>query len=421
MSGAELAERLEVDRRTVRRYVTMLQDLGVPVESESGRYGGYRLRPGFKLPPMMFTEEEALALSLGLLVARRLGLSEAAPAVEGALAKLDRVLPDRLRGRVQAVQGALAFTPWRGTNSPSDPATLLTLTSAAQFTQRVHLRYRGGDELTERDVDPYGVVHHQGRWYAVGWCHLRDNVRVFRLDRIVSLQALGESFARPLDFDCAAFLLHSFATIPYGWPIEVLLELPLSEAKRRVAPDTGTLEAVSGGVVLRAQADHLEWMARTLVQIGCPFRILHPPELRAAVREVAHKMRRYARRGERSSARDAQSSAKTMSPTRSTISAAVSSAAIAPGSSAPAPGMSAGAPATSAGAPATSARAPGASALAPASSAPAPAASAVALATSAPAPVEPAAPFESAFTPAEAAPPIEPTAPATPAAPVNVA
>src|ERR687888_2777391 len=259
MSGAELADRLEVDRRTVRRYVTMLQDLGVPVESESGRYGGYRIRPGYKLPPMMFTEEEALALSLGLLLARRLGVTEAAPAVEGALAKLDRVLPDRLRGRVQAIQGALAFTPWRGTTFPSDPAILLTLTSAAQFTRRVHVRYRGNDEeFTERDVDPYGVAHHQGRWYTVGWCHLRQDVRVFRLDRIVTLQPLDETFARPLDFDCAAFLLHSFATIPYGWPIEVLLELGLEDARRRIAPDAGTLEAKRGGVILRAQADHLE-------------------------------------------------------------------------------------------------------------------------------------------------------------------
>jgi predicted DNA-binding transcriptional regulator YafY len=109
LSGAELAERLEVDRRTVRRYVRTLQELGLPVESTAGRYGGYRLRRGYKLPPLMFNEEEALALALGLLVSRRMGLAEAAPAVEGALAKLDRVLPDRLRGRIQAVQGALAF------------------------------------------------------------------------------------------------------------------------------------------------------------------------------------------------------------------------------------------------------------------------------------------------------------------------
>ena len=139
-SGAELAERLEVDRRTVRRYVSTLQDLGVPVESEAGRYGGYRLRPGYKLPPMMFTEEEALALILGLLLSRRVGLVDAAPAVEGALAKIDRVLPDRLRGRVQAVQGALAFTPLRSTARASDPAVLLGLTRSRSWASKPWLR-----------------------------------------------------------------------------------------------------------------------------------------------------------------------------------------------------------------------------------------------------------------------------------------
>jgi len=314
MSGAELAERLEVDPRTVRRYVTMLQELGVPVESETGRYGGYRLRPGFKLPPMMFTEEEALALSLGLLVARRLGLAEAAPAVEGALAKLDRVLPDQLRGRVQAVQGALAFTPLRGTNRPSDPATLIALTTAAQATRRVHLRYRAGEDVTERDIDPYGVVHHAGRWYAVGWCHLRADVRMFRLDRIVNLEPRQDTFARPLDFDCAEYVLHSLATIPLGWAIEVLLELPIEEARQRIAPDTGTLESVRGGVVLRLQADHLDWVARLLIQVGCPFRVLQPPELRDALRGLAKQLRRYARRG------STQPIANTRSPGRTTTS-----------------------------------------------------------------------------------------------------
>ena len=163
LSGADLAERLEVDRRTVRRYVSSLQELGVPVESEPGRYGGYRLRPGYKLPPMMFTEEEALALILGLILSRRVGLADSAPAIEGALAKIDRVLPDRLRGRVQAVQGALAFTPLRDTFRASDPTTLLALTSAAQDSRRVWMRYRGVDEETERAIDPYGVVHHRGR------------------------------------------------------------------------------------------------------------------------------------------------------------------------------------------------------------------------------------------------------------------
>ena len=299
LSGADLAERLEVDRRTVRRYVRTLQDLGVPVESAVGRYGGYRIRPGYKLPPMMFTEEESLALILGLLLSRRIGLGAATPAVEGALAKLDRVLPDRLRGRVQAVQGALAFTPLRGPSSPADPTALLILTSAAQDTRRVWLRYEASDSTTERTVDPYGVVHHRGRWYMIGWCHLRDDVRMFRLDRLLALEPRDESFARPLDFDCAAYVLESLATMPWGWPIEVLLGLSLDEARQRIAPDLGTLHETRGGVILRTQADELDYMARLLVQIGCEFRILHPPELGDAVRRLARDLSRQARRAPR--------------------------------------------------------------------------------------------------------------------------
>jgi predicted DNA-binding transcriptional regulator YafY len=261
---------------------------------------------------MMFTEEEALAIVLGLLVSRRVGFGAAAPAVEGALSKIDRVLPDRLRGRVQAVQGALTFTPVRGDSHVPNAATLLTLTSAADASQRVWMRYQGTDDVTERAIDPYGVVHHHGRWYVVGWCHLRDDVRMFRLDRVLALEPRevneGPSNARPLDFDCVAYVLQSLATVPWGWPVEVLLELPLDEARRRVAPDLGTLEATTGGVLLRLQADPLDWVARELVQIGCPFRILHPPELRQAVRDLAREISRQARRAPRRPAPPARSS-----------------------------------------------------------------------------------------------------------------
>ncbi|MBV9582076.1 MAG: YafY family transcriptional regulator [Chloroflexi bacterium] len=298
LSGTELAERLDVDPRTVRRYISALQDLGVPVESESGRYGGYRLRPGYKLPPMMFNEEEALAVILGLLASRRAGLLDAAPAVEGALAKIDRVLPDRLRGRVQAVQGTLAFTPLRGGSAASNPGVLLEIGAAAQESRRVWLRYRGAEDVTERTIDPYGVVVHRGRWYAVGWCHLRRDVRLFRLDRIQAIEPRDESFSKPLDFDCVDYVLESLATFAWGWPVEVELELSLDEARRRIVPDMGTLEATRGGVVLRTQVEGLDFMARFLVQVDCGFRVVHPPELRDAVRQLAGQLRRYARRGE---------------------------------------------------------------------------------------------------------------------------
>ena len=121
LSGPELAARLEVNTRTVRRYITMLQDLGFPIEAERGRHGFYQLRPGFKLPPLMFTEEEALAMTLGLLAARRLGLTVTAPAVEGALAKIERVLPPMLLDRVRAVQETLSLTfPPASTQTTTD-------------------------------------------------------------------------------------------------------------------------------------------------------------------------------------------------------------------------------------------------------------------------------------------------------------
>src|ERR1700738_5733278 len=186
---------------------------------------------------MMFTEEEALALILGLLVSRRVGFGQTASAIEGALAKIDRALPDRLRGRVQAVQGALTFTPIRGVGRLPNPATLLPLTSAADANQRVWMRYRGATDETERAIDPYGVVHHRGRWYVVGWCHLRDDVRMFRLDRVLALEPRGgPSDQKPVDFDCVDFVLKSPATVPFGWPMEVVLEITIDEARRRSPP-----------------------------------------------------------------------------------------------------------------------------------------------------------------------------------------
>ena len=156
--------------------------------------------------------------------------------------------------------------------------------------------------MTEREIDPYGVVHHRGRWYVVGWCHLRQDVRMFRLDRIQQLQERDATFLKPLDFNCVDYVLQSLATISWGWPIEVLLELPITEARRRIAPDMGTLEETRGGVLLRTQADEFDYMARFLVQIDCPFRVLHPPELRDAVRKLARDLSRYARRHPRPAA-----------------------------------------------------------------------------------------------------------------------
>ena len=296
--GAALAARLEVDGRTVRRYVTMLQDLGVPIEAERGRHGAYRLRPGFKLPPLMFSDDEALAVTLGLLAAQRLGLAAAAPAVEGALAKIERVLPAALRERVQAVQDALVIDLPPPEALPAGE-TVVTLGTAAREGRRIQLRYRsaGADAETERRFDPYGLVYRTGRWYAVGWCHLRQDQRVFRLDRVLAAEPTEETFARPPGFDSLAAVLRALVTMPDTWATEVLLETTLEEARRRISPALATLEEEPGGALLRAQVGDLDWFARYLAGLPFPMTVRRPPQLRDALRRLAAEIAALAARG----------------------------------------------------------------------------------------------------------------------------
>jgi predicted DNA-binding transcriptional regulator YafY len=193
MSGSELARRLQVDARTVRRYVVTLEELGIPVTAERGRDGHYALVSGFKLPPMMFTNDEALAVAVGLQAARGLGVAEAHVAVTGALAKLERVMPAGLKRRVRGVGETVAIGLSRST-APGDNVALGTLCEAAQTETRVRMRYRSrpGEE-TERDFDAYGLAYRSGCWYVVGWCHLRRGLRSFRLDRVLSVRPVGAS------------------------------------------------------------------------------------------------------------------------------------------------------------------------------------------------------------------------------------
>lgn len=290
LSGPDLAARLEVDLRTVRRYVTMLQDLGIPVEAERGRYGGYRLRPGYKLPPLMFNDEEALAITLGLLAARRLGLAVAAPAVEGALAKVERVLPPAVRHRVAAVQETLVTDLTQAAASP-DSATVVALSAAAHDGHRVWLRYATArEEESERAFDPYGLVYLIGRWYAAGYCHLRHDMRIFRLDRVRGVEPREETFSRPPDFDSLAYVQETLAKMPGTWVVEVVLATDLETARHLVPPHVATLEASADGVVLRFCVDNLDWVARLLVGLGCPFSVREPPELRDVLHRLARQI-----------------------------------------------------------------------------------------------------------------------------------
>ena len=287
MSGIELAQRLEVDSRTVRRYVMMLQDMGIPVESKRGRYGAYHLRPGFKLPPLMFRDDEAFALTIGLIVARKLGLAVAAPAVESVLAKIERVLPLALQEHVRAVQDTLVFDFNPAQNAPSSDI-VTTLCMASLQKRRVLLRYQAWNgEATERGLDSYGLVCRSGFWYTVGYCHLRQDLRSFRLDRIISVTMHEETFVPPLDFDCLDFITRSLPMVPATWLVDVLLETTLAEAREMVSPSVAILEPEAQGVAFRTYVANLDWIAYVLAGLRCPFVIRNPPELRDAMHRLA--------------------------------------------------------------------------------------------------------------------------------------
>jgi predicted DNA-binding transcriptional regulator YafY len=296
----ELARRLEVGERTVRRYAAKLREMGIPVEAELGRYGAYYLRSGYRLPPMIFTDEEALGLALGLLAARHLGLAGVAPAVEGALAKLERVMSEALRGRVRALQETVSIAVTRP-RAPARSEALLTLAAAVGEQRRVRLRYSSGlSRETKREVDPYGVMHREGYWYAVGYCHLRKGMRLFRLDRVLEAEMLEETFARPAGLDSPGAVLSAVAnTHGDRWSVEVLLETRVEEVRGQL-PSVGlSLEQTEGGTLLRCSTWSLEWPARVLAGLDCSFVVRRPTELRDALEQRAEKLATLARRTER--------------------------------------------------------------------------------------------------------------------------
>lgn len=289
-SGAELAQALDIDRRTVRRYIAQLEALGVPLVASRGRDGGYGLVPGFKLPPMMFSNDEALALSLGLLMARGLGLAESAPAIASAQAKLERVMPAALRAQARAVDETVKIDANTRT-SLRDNRALSVLSTAARAQQRVRLHYRSaiGDDST-RDFDPYGLALRSGRWYVSGHCHLRQGLRSFRLDRITEVEPLPASFLRPAGFDALAHLVQSLANMPRSQHAEVLLHASMEDAQCCLFPELGTFEPTPEGTRLSVQVDDLDWLARELSRLPFSFRVISPDGLRDSLARHAQRL-----------------------------------------------------------------------------------------------------------------------------------
>lgn len=289
MSGSEIAQRLEVDPRTVRRYIVMLQDMGIPVEAERGPYGSYQLRRGHRIPPLIFTESKAIALTLGLLAIREFRFPVEVAAVESALAKTERVMPEKLLRQARALQETITFhfdfLPNRVENN-----FVAMLSSAVQQRKRVHLIYLSSQgDKTERDFDPYGIVFNEGFWYTAGYCHLRHDLRTFRLDRIGALEPREQNFDPPEEFDVLEHVLSSLFLRPGAEQVEVLMKTTLDHARQVTSPNLGTLEETEQGVIFRRAAIHLEWVAFFLMCLDFPVVVIQPEALRETLHQMAAK------------------------------------------------------------------------------------------------------------------------------------
>ncbi len=310
----ELADRLDVDERTVRRYVETLIDLDVPVESVRGRYGGYRLAAGFRMPPLMLSDDEALAVLLGLVAGQRVGLMTATgTASETAAAKIRRVLPERLGRRLDAVLGSVAFTARAGepTAAP-EAAVLLSIADAVSHHRPVSIRYTAADgRHSERAFHPYGLVAHSGRWYVTGVDPAIGEDRTLRLDRIAGARTLPGSFDPPDRLDPAERVLTGFATAPYRYEVTLRVQGTAEQIRTRLPASVAIVAEAESVSTADSKTEHwsrvdlrthqLDWLPAVLAGLDLPFIIERPDELRdlvvALASRLAHSARRRSPRG----------------------------------------------------------------------------------------------------------------------------
>jgi predicted DNA-binding transcriptional regulator YafY len=242
----------------------------------------------------MLTDAEAVALTLGLLAIREFRFPVEAAAVEGALAKAERVMPTPLLQQVRSLQDAITFR-FSAPPFTLDVDVVVTLSVAVEQRRRVHLHYRSGSsDTTQRDVDPYGIVFNDGTWYTAGYCHMRQDVRTFRLDRIIKAEPRDQTFERPEGFDVVGRVMGSLAHVAGAQDVEVVLATSLEHAQRIIPPNKGTLEAVPEGVLYRRTTSQLEWIAQMLLSLDVPAHVIKPLELRTLLRTIAERALRIA-------------------------------------------------------------------------------------------------------------------------------
>jgi predicted DNA-binding transcriptional regulator YafY len=298
--GTELADRLEVSPRTIRRDIDRLRTLGYPVESLTGPAGGYRLKAGTAMPPLLLDDEEAIAIAVGLRTAARASVTGIAETSLRALVKLEQVLPSHLRRRVRALQDATATLAMTGPQDDTvDPQSLTVMASACRDRERIRFRYRTRQgEQTRRDVEPHSIVNLGRRWYLVAWDRAREDWRTFRVDRVERPESTGVRFEQrvlPDRKDAATFVSENLSSAYQRYEARVLLHCPASHLKGRrwlqgqVEPiDDATCEYRTGD-------DNLSWLAMRVAMLGVDFEVREPPELVDTLKQLAERVDRAIR------------------------------------------------------------------------------------------------------------------------------
>ena len=287
--AADLADELGVSVRTLHRYFAMLDEMGIPIYAERGPCGGFSLVRGYKMPPLMFTPEEAAAISLGTSLVEELWGSLYRQAAHAALAKLEAVLPEQQRDEVRWARSAVVATGLTHPGLDAQAGRLENLRRAIREKQRVELLYLSSSKPApeNRKVDPYALAFRWGWWYVIGYCHRRQAVRMFRIDRIEELRLLKEVFQAPEGFDAHAFLANSFQNQPQ---VQATLKFTQEGAQAARLNSIGWSrmeEQADGSVVVSMAAHDLNWAACTVLAFGPIVEVLEPAELRQLVQAWA--------------------------------------------------------------------------------------------------------------------------------------
>lgn len=291
-TGEELAERLEVTTRTVRRDLTRLRDLGYPIEAVTGPYGGYRLGAGGHLPPLVLDDDEAVAVAVGLRAAAGGEGSGMEGAALSALTKLDRVLPPRLRERVNAVR-AVTVDLRRRDMPAVDADALVTLALACRRPERLKFAYSdAAGRPSDRFVEPYRLVFTDRRWYLVAYDKDRLAWRSFRVDRMGHLSPTGVPFTHTDPPDAAAFVSEGVAISVYDVVARVRLHCDEAWARSIVAPTVGVLESSDGSTTIVRIGGDDDWIAHYLASLEVRFEVLEPDSVKAELRRLGRRLQR---------------------------------------------------------------------------------------------------------------------------------